>query len=116
MDELNLRQYVIVPRKPKMSPGKIASQVAHATFMALENEDRKKKEDWKEKGMPVMVLQCENETKLMGIAKYCEQSGIIHHIYIDEGITEIPMGTHTAMATGILSEEESWPFKNMELF
>lgn len=31
-------QYVIIPRKPKMSTGKIASQTAHATYMALENQ------------------------------------------------------------------------------
>lgn len=137
--EIKYKQFVIIPKKPKMSKGKIASQTAHATFMALENQKARKTETsviineklkgkgiicdnekliemWKNSGMCVIVLQCKNEIKLHGIAKYLEQWGIPHHLYIDEGITEISMGTATALATGVMTEEQFWILGTLKLF
>lgn len=128
--EIKYKQFVVVPRKPKMSKGKIASQVAHATFMALEEQKKKSKKVclenpltgteiinfWKKNGMSVIVLECPTQQELHGIAKYCEQWNVPHHLYIDEGITEIPMGTATAFATGVLPEEYHWMFKQLQLF
>jgi len=125
-----LIQYVIVPKKPLMSKGKIASQVSHATFMALQNQElnifRRKGEltldflelidKWKHNGMCVVVLQCKDPLELFGIAEYLKQWNISHHLYLDEGITEVSMGTPTALATGILSEDKFWMFKTMKLF
>ena len=134
--EIKYKQFVIVPKRPKMSKGKIASQVAHATFMALENQREVIKntitprddgpctdycewdniEEWKTNGMCVIVLQCKNELELFGIAQYLDQWKIPHHLYIDEGLTEVNMGTPTALATGVLTEEQFWMFETMELF
>ena len=123
--EIKYKQFVIVPKKPKMSPGKIASQVAHATFMALENQKygwdselfagrivRK----WKKNGMCVVVLQCKNSLELFGIAEYLKQWKVPYHLYIDEGLTEVNMGTPTALATGVLTEDQFWIFETMRLF
>lgn len=105
-----------------MSKGKIASQVAHATFMALEKQKNLKQKDinliqeWKKNGMCVIVLQCSNPEKLMGIAKYLKQWNIPHHLYIDEGITEVNMGTPTSLATGVMTEEQFWMLGTMDLF
>lgn len=134
--EIEYKQFVIVPKKPHMSRGKVASQVAHATFMALEKQreivhnkikDSVKAaslpfikynniDDWKETGMCVIVLECDDEVKLHGIAEYCKQWDIPYHIYIDEGITEIPMGTATAFATGVLPSDKHWMFEQLKLF
>lgn len=122
--EIKYRQYVIIPKRPRMSKGKIASQAAHATFMALENQhgprlvggDKKIIEDWKKNGMCVIVLQCKDSLELFGIAKYFEQWKIPHHLYIDEGITEVNMGTPTALATGVMTEEQFWMLETMGLF
>ncbi len=114
--KIKYKQFVIVPKRPKMSKGKMASQVAHATFMALENTDKKLIEDWKKSGMCVIVLECKNEIKLYGIAKYLEQWKIPNHLYIDEGITEIEMGTATALATGVMTEEQYWMLSQLKLF
>ena len=121
-------QYVIIPRKPKMSTGKIASQTAHATYMALENQKWKNQgykpkknaeiiiENWEKEGMCVIVLECKTQIELMNIAKYLEQWKIPHHLYVDEGHTEIPMGTATALATGVLNEDKHWIFEKLKLF
>ena len=129
-------QYVIIPRKPKMSTGKIASQTAHATFMALKNQQAITKktltpesdgaccgycewdniETWEQSGMCVIVLECKSQIELMNIAKYLEQWKIPHHLYVDEGHTEIPMGTATALATGVFNEDKHWIFEKLKLF
>lgn len=117
MDTIQYKQYVIVPKKPKMSAGKIASQVAHATFMALEKMvDTDLITKWKNSGMCVIVLECPTQQELYGIAEYCKQWNIVHHLYIDEGHTEIPMGTATAFSTGILTEEQFWMFFTLRMF
>jgi peptidyl-tRNA hydrolase len=113
---ITLKQFIIVPKKPKMSIGKVASQVAHASFMGLECEDELLIEEWKDNGMCVIVLQCKDTTQLMGIAKYFEQWDITHWLYIDEGMTEVDMGTPTALSTGILREDKWWMLEKLRLY
>jgi len=115
--EIKYKQFVIIPKLPKMSAGKMCSQVAHATFMALEKQkDKILISRWKKEGMCVIVLQCRNPLKLFGIAEYLRQWGIDHHLYIDEGLTEVSMGTATALSTGVMTEKQFWIFGTMELF
>ena len=117
MNQIKYKQFVIIPKKPKMSPGKIASQVAHATFMALDKQKNKRIiQVWKKSGMCVIVLQTDNPLQLFGISEYLKQWGINSHIYIDEGLTEVAMGTPTALATEVLSQEWHWIFKTMRLY
>lgn len=115
--EIKFKQFIIVPKRPKMSPGKIASQVAHATFMALEKQKNKRIiQEWKKSGMCVIVLECPSPLQLFGISKYLDEWKIVNHLYIDEGITEVSMGTPTALATEVLGPEWHWIFKTMRLF
>lgn len=115
--EIKYKQFVVVSKQPRMSKGKIASQVAHATFMALENQkDKVLINKWKKNGMCVIVLQCKNSLELFGITKYLEQWKVSHHLYIDEGLTEISMGTPTALATGVMREDKFWMLETMKVF
>jgi peptidyl-tRNA hydrolase len=130
MNKIERKQYVIVPRKPKMSKGKIASQVAHATFMALEKQRKLIEEEpdympgvsddiiskWKETGMCVIILECKNTEQLISAAKYLEQWRIAHHLYIDEGLTEVDPMTPTALATGVLPKECHWMLSQFNTF
>ena len=115
--KIKYKQFVIVPKKSKMSKGKIASQTCHATFMALENQkDKKLIAKWKKKGMCVIVLQCNNELQLNNLDKYLKDWKIPHHMYVDEGLYGCEPFTSTAVATGVLTEEYFWMFETMELF
>ena len=115
--EIKYKQFVIVPKKPRMSKGKIASQVAHATFMALEKQkDKELIKKWRKKGMCVIVLQCKNTLDLLSIKIYLETANIIHSLCIDEGLTEIDPMTPTALATGVLTEKDFWIFETLKLF
>lgn len=111
-----LKQYVFVPRRLKMSKGKMASQVAHATFMALDKENVHLINKWKNEGMCVIVLECEDTNHLLQIDKYLEQWKVVHHMYVDEGYTEVLPMTATALATGIMQESDAWMFANFKLF
>ncbi len=125
MEEIKYKQYVLVPKKPRMSKGKMASQVAHATFMALEKQKmfiNPTKEisdliqNWKFGGMCVIVLEVKNTEQLSNVAKYLDQWNIPNYLYIDEGLTEVYPMTPTALATGIITEDKFWIFEQFELF
>lgn len=124
---IEYKQYVIVPKSPNMSKGKIASQVAHATFLALSKQrlgigiergysEIKIIEEWKQNGMCVIVLECEDTEHLSNVAKYLDQWDVPNHLYIDEGLTEVNPMTPTALATGVLTEDQFWMFEQFNLF
>jgi len=121
-----LKQFIILPKRPKMSPGKLVSQGVHAAFMALEQQKdevtdefvvNRLIDDWKFSGQCVIVLQCKDQCELMQIAKYLEQWHVPNWLYIDEGYTETPALTATALATGVLDDElYGWMFKKLVLY
>lgn len=131
---MEYRQYIIIPKQPKMSAGKIASQAVHASFMALEKQKYNitKKDDntittingngtrivneWKDEGQTVIVLECKNQLQLMSAAKYLEQWSVPHHLYIDEGMTEVDPLTPTALATGVMHKYSWWMLKQFKLY
>jgi len=123
-----LKQYVFVPKR--MSTGKACSQVAHATFLALEKywtkieqfntKDEISKfyrhrngivDEWRDSGMCVIVLEVENYLRLYDIEKYCTDWNIIHHLYNDESEALRP----TCLATGIIQEDKQWMFSKFKL-
>ena len=116
--EIEYKQFIIVPKSLKMSKGKIASQVAHATFMALEKQGKVDGmiEKWKDSGMCVIVLECKNTEQLLSAAKYCEQWNIPNHLYIDEGLTEVDPLTPTALSTGVIPSKMHWMFSQFKLY
>lgn len=119
-NKIKLIQYVIVPKRPKMSKGKIASQAAHATFRALKQmwttEEQEIIKKWNETGMCVIVLECKDVKQLINIHLYLKSENIVNALVVDEGLTEVPFATPTALATGVLDESEHWRFKKLELF
>ena len=116
MTNIKYKQMVIIPKKPKMGAGKIASQTAHATFMVLEKETKNIKNKWKRNGMCVIVLQCKDTNQLKNIANYLKQWNILSYLYIDEGLTEVEPFVPTALATGILTEDKFWIFEKLKLY
>lgn len=112
-----LKQYVFVPKSLKMSPGKMASQVAHATLLALDKDVfTQTYKSWKQQGMCVIVLQCKDLQHLEYTREYMRNWKIHHHLYIDEGNTETQAMMPTALATGILTEEQQQLFQNFKMY
>lgn len=132
-----LKQYIFIPIKPKMSKGKIASQAAHASYFAIkkqiydsrnmnlvkifsnifnDTDDENLVADWEVSGNCVIVCEVKDQAHLIQIDKYLDQWKIPHHLYIDEGHTEVGPLTATALATGVVREEDQWMFEKFKLF
>ena len=105
-----LKQYVLVPKKFK--PGKAMSQVAHATFLALEKEKPTLVHKWKENGMCVIVLECKDISALDYADEYLSFWKIVHHKYIDESEALTP----TVLATGIIEDDKQFIFSKFNLY
>ena len=133
---IKLKQYILIPKKPKMSPGKIASQACHAAHLALNKQREYCKgykspmndgpitghgywdviDEWEENGMCVIVLQVKDCFKLFNVSEYLKQWDIPSWLYYDEGLTEIDPMTPTALATGVLPLDKHWIFNGLQLF
>lgn len=113
---IKLKQYVILPKRPKMSTGKLCSQTAHAVYMSLKQTPEKLKKEWEQTGQCVIVLEAKDQLHLMQIAEYCKQWGISGWLYYDEGFTEVDPLVPTAFATGVLTEEHSIFFSQFKLY
>jgi len=73
-----------------MSPAKLAAQVGHAvTNLILKSTD--------EAPYKIIVLEA-RDNKFKTIKEDLERKGIVHHVQVDLGFTEVPEGTETVIA------------------
>ncbi len=100
MSSEEYKQVIVVRDDLKLSRGKLAVQVAHASLLAYEKGDKKLKEEWKREGQKKIVLRVKNLEELMNIADNAERAGLPVAIVKDAGLTEIPPGTITAVGIG----------------
>lgn len=97
--------YVVVNKDLKMSSGKVAAQVAH-TVARLEM------------GIPHVVIVLEGTTdQLWGLDRYLQYTPYCGEVYIDEGANEVPPMSPTALAFGMVEEDEYPDFvQGLELY
>jgi PTH2 family peptidyl-tRNA hydrolase len=95
---------VIVTRSDlKLSPGKLAAQVAHAAVScALETKKINKKwfTKWMDDGAKKAVVKTDTEDDFKILKKKAEQLHIHAILIKDAGHTEIPEGTITVLGVG----------------
>jgi len=95
---------VIVTREDlRLSPGKLAAQVAHAAVAcALEARKDKLKwfNKWQSEGGKKAVVKVEGVDDFYPLKEKAERLGIVTYIVVDAGHTEIPAGTKTALGVG----------------
>ena len=86
-----------------MSPGKIASQAAHAAVSAAE-ECRKTRPEWFKawilEGQKKVILKVESEGQLRNILSEAKALDLPAALIEDAGLTEVPPGTVTALGIG----------------
>jgi len=93
------KQVIIVRNDLKLSCGKTAVQVAHASILGFERSDKQTVEKWKMGGQKKIVLQT-NLKKMMELKNNADNEGITSGIIKDAGLTEIPPGTITCIVLG----------------
>ena len=95
---------VIVTRTDlKLSPGKLAVQVAHAavacTLLTRKNKSKWFKK-WMDEGGKKAVVKVESEDDFYPLKEKAEKLDIVTNIVVDAGHTEIPAGTKTVLGVG----------------
>ncbi|MCI4457258.1 MAG: peptidyl-tRNA hydrolase [Desulfurococcales archaeon] len=99
------KQVIVVRSDLKMSKGKLAVQVAHASVDAVLKAINDKEwstwvNKWVEQGMKKIVVRVENEERLLDIYNKCVSNKLPCSIIRDAGKTELPPGTLTAVGIG----------------
>lgn len=98
-----LKQVIIVRTDIRMSKGKTASQVAHASVSSFYETLKYKPEyayEWLSQSQPKIVLKVNNLDELLKIKKKADELGIINVVIKDAGLTEIPPGEITCIGIG----------------
>jgi len=95
-----IKQVIVVRDDLKLSRGKLAVQVAHASIIGYEKADKSMVEAWKMMGQKKIVLKVRNLDELMKVKEKAEKLGLKTGIVVDAGLTEIPPNTITAVVIG----------------
>lgn len=95
---------VIVARKDvKLSAGKLAAQVGHASVecaLRAMRHQRDTFDDWLGEGQKKVVVKAENERELFRLKMEAERAGLTTALIQDAGHTELPPGTITVLGIG----------------
>ncbi len=99
-DRSEYKQVIVVREDLKLSRGKLAVQVAHASIIGYEQSDLSTREKWKIEGQKKIVLKVKNLQELMDVFNKAKKEGLPTGYVKDAGLTEIPPGTITAVVIG----------------
>ena len=95
-----LKQIILVRGDLKMSKGKIAAQVAHASVECVFLQNKKLVENWRKSGMKKIVLKVENLEELENFLDMAKKKDLVTSKICDCGLTEIEPNTITCGAIG----------------
>ncbi len=102
---MELKQAIIVRKDLKMGQGKIATQSAHASIMAMEKTDKKIVDEWKAQGMKKIVLKVGSEQELLELFNRAKRE-LPCALIKDAGLTQIESGSSTALGIGPAEESK----------
>lgn len=102
----DFKQVIVVRTDLKLSKGKLATQVAHASSEASLKADKKIIFGWKKSGMKKIVLKGDSKEHLYRLLQESKDRGLVTSLIQDAGKTEVTPGTVTALAIGPASEDE----------
>lgn len=106
------KQIIVVNKSLNMSTGKLATQVAHASLMALLSsvdlqrpEFNKTQLDWLTGIYKKIIVYVKSEEKLLNIYNKAEQKGIPCALIRDEALTFFDEATYTCVGLGPATDE-----------
>jgi PTH2 family peptidyl-tRNA hydrolase len=103
MDKYEYKLVIVIRSDLKLSAGKLAVQVAHASVAcALECKKKNARwfSSWYREGQKKVVVTAANLAELKTLQRKAEQQKIITYLVSDAGLTEIPPGTVTCLGIG----------------
>ncbi len=99
-DRSEYKQVIVVREDLKLSRGKLAVQVAHASISGYELSDKEMRMKWKMEGQKKIVLKVKNLEELMNVYQAAKKAGLPAAYIRDAGLTEVPPGTITSIVIG----------------
>lgn len=94
------KQCIIVRDDLKLSKGKLAVQVAHASVSAYDWASAEVREAWKEGGQKKVVLRVPALRDLFELKEMARKQDLPTALITDAGLTELPPGTITVLGIG----------------
>jgi peptidyl-tRNA hydrolase len=100
MEDLKLKQVVVVNEALRLPRGKLAAQVAHAAVSSFLAADAYLQRVWLSQGMPKVVLRCDSPDELEELERKAIAAGLPCALVRDAGRTVVPQGTSTCLGIG----------------
>ena len=101
--EMEYKLVIVIRDDLKMTPGKLAAQVAHAAVScALEAKAKKAKwfSEWYREGQRKVVLRVADVEELRSLKELAARAGLPVALISDAGLTELPPNTTTCLGIG----------------
>ena len=100
------KQVIAVRTDLKMSKGKTAAQVAHASLEAYRNAKPDVQRAWQDEGSKKVVVRVGTLFEMLELHRKTKSFGIPSSLIKDAGKTELKEGTITCLGMGPDSEEK----------
>lgn len=105
---MNTKQVIVIRADLKLRRGKECAQVAHAASMWLRDyalygggaELAPEERNWLAGNYRKIVLKGDSDKQLRDLQSEAESCGLKAYLVIDDGLTEVPPDTVTALAIG----------------
>lgn len=97
---MELEQAILVRKDLNLSPGKLASQVAHASVECAMKTDNMLLRDWHSRGAKKVVLKVDNDGELPKYKQLAENNNVKTSLITETGSDEIEEGTETCLGIG----------------
>jgi len=103
---MEYKQVILVRADLKLTKGKMAAQVAHASVDATLKSSESTVKKWRAQGMKKICLSVASKEELHKYAQFAKDEGLTVAIITDAGHTHLEPGTTTCAAIGPALEED----------
>jgi PTH2 family peptidyl-tRNA hydrolase len=98
------KQVIVVRKDLRLSRGKLAAQVAHASLDAYKMASPSARAGWEDEGGKKVVLEVPGLREILELKRKAGSMKLPLALVRDAGRTEIPAGTATALGIGPADE------------
>ena len=95
-----MKQAIIVRKDLKMSKGKLAGQVAHASLKSYQNTLPHIQNEWDNTDYTKIILKCNNLEEIYQLQEKADELNISNFIVHDKGRTQLPANSVTCLGIG----------------